>query len=228
MKVSLAAVAAGLLAALTAPSAMAATLGSDGECYREGQEANFLGSGFQPNQPVAISLDGQQQGTKIADPLGRVGVPVSIGSIPRSEQASVLSMSQVSNPAVSATKSFRVTKVYVVTKPSRFRPGRRLRIRAGGFFRTGGRTLYGHVRGPNKRNLRIGRVKGPCGKVSATKKVILKRGDRPGVYIVQFDTSRKYIGTRAPLWYRRGYRIDRIFRFSRTSSFAAPVFSRSS
>jgi hypothetical protein len=228
MKVCLAAASAAVAAAVLAPSAMGAAVASDAECYREGQEANFLGTGFQPNQGVAISVDGRQQGTKTADAMGRVGAPVLIGSIPRSEQASVLTMSQVGNPAFSATKGFRVTKVYVVTKPSRFRPGRRLRIRAGGFFGTGGGTLYGHVRGPNKRNLRIGRVKGPCGKVSATKKVILKRGDRPGVYIVQFDTRRKYVGARAPLWYRRAYRIDRILRFSRTSSFAAPVFSRSS
>jgi hypothetical protein len=203
---------------------MGAAVISDRQCYREGAAAGFLGTGFQPNQPVAVSIDGRQIATDTADALGRISGQIpSLPEIPRSQQNRALSMTQTTNPAITATKTFAETKLYVVTKPSSFRPGRRLRIRAGGFYGAGP-TLYGHVRGPKKRNLRIGRVKGDCGKVSATKKVILKRRDSPGFYIVQFDTARKFLGLRETLQYRRAYTIRRVIRFSRASAFSGPVF----
>ena len=43
-----------------------------------------------------------------------------------------------------------------------------------------------HVRGPRKRNGKVGRVKGPCGKVSKRAK-IFKATYPTGVYTVQFD-----------------------------------------
>lgn len=211
--------------AVTAPSAMGAAVGSDRNCYREGAPATFLGTGFAPGQDVAVTLDGRQIATDTADSLGRVGGSIDLPAIPRSEQARALTMTQVSNPAVTATRAFRETKLYVVTKPGSFAPGRRLRIRAGGFYGAGS-TLYGHVRGPKRRNLRIGRVTGDCGKVSATRKVILKRRDSPGFYVVQFDTVRRYLGLRTQLQFRRAFTIRRIFRFRRSSSLLAPVFHR--
>ena len=132
-------------------------------------------------------------------------------------------MSQVTNPANAGVAAFRETKVYVVTKPGRFRPGSRLRIRAGGFYGVG-RTLYAHVRGPKKRNVRIGRVVGPCGKVSATRRVLLRRGDPVGNYPTQFDTVRSYKGLAVPLGFRKIYGIRRVPRFSRASSLSLPAF----
>jgi hypothetical protein len=224
LKIRLAAAAAVVLTGVMAPSAMGAVVNSDRECYREGESAAFLGTGFQPNQLVAVSIDGRQIATDQADMLGRISGQIpSLPAIPRSQQNRALSMTQTTNPAITATKTFAETKLYVVTKPGSFRPGKRLRMRAGGFYGAGP-TLYGHVRGPKKRNLRIGRVRGDCGKVSATKKVILKRRDPAGFYIVQFDTVRKYLGAKTQLQYRRAYTIRRIIRFSRASAFAGPVF----
>jgi hypothetical protein len=226
LKIRVAATAAFILTAVTAPSALGAvTIVSDRECYREGEAAGFLGTGFQPGQLVAVSIDGRQIATDTADPQGRIsGQITNLAQVPNAQQSRALSMTQTTNPALTGTKTFTETKLYVVTKPSSFRPGRRLRIRAGGFYGAGP-TLYGHVRGPKKRNLRIGKVKGPCGKVSATKKRILKKNDSPGFYIVQFDTARKYRGLKTLPQFRRAYTIRRIIKFSRSSSFSAPVFS---
>ena len=209
--------AAGALYVVLVPAATAAIF-SDRVCYREGATATFLGIGFQPGQPVAILLDSRQLATQAADPIGRVGgrIPV-LPAIPRSEMQRSLTMSQVTNPAVTATVVFRETKLYVVTKPGRFRPGRRLRMRAGGFY-GGGATLYAHVRGPRRRDVRIGRVAGPCGKVSATRKVLLKRGDPAGIYRTQFDTLRRYRGLAASPLVRKTYAIRRIIRFTRAGS----------
>ena len=223
MNVRLATAVAAVLTAATAPSAMGATIVSQRECFREGESAGFIGTGFQPGQEIAVSLDGRQFATDTADATGTLAGAVSpLPAIARSQATRALSMTQTSNPALTATKNFQETKLYVVTKPGSFRPGRRLRIRAGGFYGAGP-TLYGHVRGPKRRNLRIGAVTGACGKVSATRKVILKRRDRAGFYIVQFDTSRRYAAGTQPQ-VRKAYTIRRIFRFSRTSPFAGPVF----
>jgi len=236
VRLAAAAVIAVAFSAAASQSAMGAVaIGSDRECYREGATGIFGGGGFQPLQPIALSIDGQQLLTGPADATGRVFFTVTPGAIPNSEQVRQLSMTQTTNPALTAAKAFTETKLYVITKPAAFRPGRRLRIRAGGFYGAGP-TLYGHVRGPKKRNLRIGAVAGPCGKVSATKKVILKKGDRAGIYRVQFDTLRKFAGLRtrsAPVcgtmppgpFCVRGYRIvRRILRLSHASSFSSPVF----
>ena len=124
MKIRFAAVAAVSLTGVLAPPAMGATLASDRACYREGARATFLGTGFPPGQPVAVSLDGQQIGTQPADPVGRVGGAIpSLSTIPRSEQARTLTMSQVANPALRTAIVFKETGVYVVTKPRSFRPG---------------------------------------------------------------------------------------------------------
>jgi hypothetical protein len=219
VQIRLAAAAAVVLAGVLTPSAEAAGIVVDRPCYREGTQAKVLGTGFQPGQPVAVTLDGQQIVTQAADAAGQVGGLLLMSSMSRSEQFRSLRMAQVTNQALNTTVSLREIQLYVVTKPRRFRPGRRLRVRAGGFYGVGG-TLYDHIRGPKKRNLRIGRVKGPCGKVSATRKVLLKRGDPPGFYVMQFDTRRGYTGSAAPLRVRKAYSISRIFKFSRTSSFA--------
>ena len=235
MKARLAAAAVIAITGVTAPSATGAVIVSDRECYREGEIGKFFGTGFQPGQPVALTIDGQQVDTGTANVGGGVTAVVGVTQLPSSERTRMLTMTQTTNPALTATKAFTETQVYVVTKPSAFKPGRRLRIRAGGFYNAGP-TLYGHVRGPKKRNLRIGPVTGPCGKVSATKKVILKKRDGPGIYRVQFDTLRQFGGLRtqaAPVcgitppgpFCVRGYRITRrILRLSRASSFSSPVF----
>lgn len=209
-----------LLAVLT--SAATAAVVSGRPCYRERGPALFVGTGFQPGQPVAVTLDGLPLATRVATPRGFVPYVIpSLPSIPRSEMRRSVRMSQVTNPAIAGVATFTETKVYVVTKPRRFRPGSRLRIRAGGFYGAG-TTLYAHVRGPRRRNLRIGRVVGPCGKVLATRKVLLKRRDPVGAYPTQFDTVPRYRGLAVPIGFRKVYRIMRIIRFGRASSLALP------
>jgi hypothetical protein len=221
-KLQLAGVAAALALSAAFATAATAAVVSARPCYREGGPALFLGTGFQPGQPVAITLDGQQLATRAASASGTiVATYTRLPPIPRREMSRSLTMSQVTNPAIAASATFTETKVYVVTKPRRFRPGSRLRIRAAGFYGAGP-TLYAHVRGPRRRNLRIGRVVGPCGKVSATRKVILKRGDPVGVYPTQFDTVRRYAGLAVPIGFRKSYRIRRIIRFTRAGALSRP------
>ena len=73
-----------------------------------------------------------------------------------------------------------------------------MRISARGFF--GGSTLYAHVvrrgkHGGRRAHMRIGRVKGDCMKVHARKR-LFSAAPRPGRYLVQFDTFRRYKAAR--------------------------------
>lgn len=218
MKPRLAAAATALAILGGASSASAATLSGDRACYREGSQARLAATGFVPGQPAAVRIDGRQVGSSVTDGAGNFAETLTLGAISRSEAVRSVVASQPTT-GLSATFLLRETKVYVVSKPDRFKPGRRLRLRAGGFYGVG-RTLYAHVRGPERRNVRIGRLKGPCGKVLA-KRRLLKRSDATGFYTVQFDTRRRYVGRRAPLYFRTSFFIRRIIRLSRAGSLAS-------
>jgi hypothetical protein len=75
-------------------------------------------------------------------------------------------------------------------RPRNGAAGRLLRLKASGF--TTGRRLFAHVvRRGYRRDVRVGRLKGPCRTLSVRRRV-LPSGLAAGVYTVQFDTKRRY------------------------------------
>ena len=83
----------------------------------------------------------------------------------------------------------------MTVKPKRGTPGKRKRIRARGFDQ--GKTVRYHVRGPRKRNGKVGKAKGACGKVK--KKVKIFGSKFPtGVYTVQFDQQKRFSAQASP------------------------------
>ena len=83
-----------------------------------------------------------------------------------------------------------LTSLSVTVKPKNGNPGRLKRIVARGF--TTGKVLYAHVRrGKTRRNVRIGRLKGPC-KTLTTRRKLFSLNAKTGVYHVLFDTRRRY------------------------------------
>jgi hypothetical protein len=91
----------------------------------------------------------------------------------------------------------RITALAVTIRPRSGAPNRVRRIGARGFI--GGRTLYSHARRGRryKVDVRIGRLRGPCAKLSARKR-LLRRGTTAGTYRVQFDARRRYRRCSAP------------------------------
>jgi len=193
-------IAAGL--ALTAP-AQAATLVGDQACYHEREPVNVVGTGFTPNGAVNFSRDNQSFGTLAADATGTIrGAGFAPLISPSRQRNFTLEARDAANPAVFATIAPLATRFGVAVVPEGGKPSRRRRISARGF--TEGKTLYVHVRRKGKgRNLKLGKLKQPCG----TKKVrrrLFRRGAKPGVYRVQFDTRRKYTRRAFP---RKAYRV---------------------
>jgi hypothetical protein len=179
---------AGLLA--LAPGADAATVSVNPlkPCYRSGETITMFGSGYTPGGTVDVSSDGRPLGSDTADGSGNFDGELQVAS--PSQQVRTYTATDRSNPANNASTSLTVTPFDVNLAPRNGPPGRRLRIVARGF--TTGRILYAHVvRGRRRSLVRVGRLRGPCRRLRVRRRIFRGRA-RPGTYIVQFDTRRRY------------------------------------
>jgi hypothetical protein len=176
-------------------------------CYRSGESVAMSGSGYTHGGGVSITSDGQSIGTTTADGAGNFGGRLTVASPTR--RVKTYTATDQSNTANTASVPLTVSPFFVRVAPRNGRPGRRLRIRAAGF--NNGRRLYAHVvRGRRRSNIRIGRLRGPCGTLAARRR-IFPRGARPGTYTVQFDTRRRYSpDTRVRIRFRVS--VFRVFR----------------
>ncbi len=195
MKLIPAAIVAIALLAVAAPAASAATMTPSPvkDCYRDQETVNLLGSGFTPNSVVSVARDSSPIGTLTTDPTGvfNGSLQLAQGS---GQQARTYVASDSANTTITASANLLVSALSVNVRPTNGRPGKLLRIGARGF--TTGKTLYAHIRKGSRliRNLRIGRLKGDCRKLS-TRKRLFSSGTPIGSYSVRFDTNRRYKGS---------------------------------
>jgi hypothetical protein len=192
-----------LTAALAGSSmAQAATLVADPamSCYPEGSQVLLLGEGFTPNAPVNFTRDGAALPADppiMADPAGQLTATLTLPGLLKGQQTLDYVATDTANTANTGALSLLVTATDVALKPEHGKPQRLLTIGARGFF-GGGKTLWAHVkRGRGSaRNVKIGRIKGPCKKVKAKKRLFLA-GAASGEYRVQFDAFKRYEKKRA-------------------------------
>jgi uncharacterized membrane protein len=198
-----AAAAAALTAALAltaAAPAQAATLTVVGSksCYRAGDALILSGSGFTPGGQASITLDGQDLGIVPTDAAGNFGAPLNIGTLSGVRRRTLVA-TDAANPANVAQAQFLGSALAVTVRPANGAAGRKLRINAAGF--TTGKRLYAHVlRGKFRRNVSIGKLKGPCHTAKVRRRV-LPAGLAAGGYTVQFDTKRRY-SKKTKIWVR--------------------------
>jgi hypothetical protein len=188
------------VAVFGASAAEAATLSVAGgkACYRAGDSLILSGTGYTPGGPVSVTLEGRELGTLTADAAGNISSPLQIGNL-RGVSRRTLVASDATNPAITATTQFLGSSLLVKVRPQSGAAGRKLRISASGF--TTGRKLYAHVlRKGYRRNVLIGKLKGPCRTLKLRKRV-LSAATPNGVYTVQFDTKKRY-SKRTKVWYR--------------------------
>jgi hypothetical protein len=192
---------AGAAVALAVPAvAQAATLTVQGNkaCYRAGDAPVLSGSGYTPNGPVDITLEGKSLGQIAADASGNISSPLTIGNL-RGVGSRTLVASDATNPAITATTQFLGSALLVTVKPRDGTAGRKLRIKASGF--TTGKRLYAHIlRKHYRRNVFIGKLKGPC-RTLKVRKPVLGATTPNGAYTVQFDTKKRY-SKKTKVWYR--------------------------
>jgi lipoprotein-anchoring transpeptidase ErfK/SrfK len=184
-------IAAAAVLLLGASAAEAATLSVSGtkSCYRAGDTLTMSGTGYTPGGPVAVTLEGQDLGTTAADAAGNISAPIQIRQLRGVDQRALVA-TDATNPAITATTQFLGSALLVKVRPQNGTAGRKLRIRASGF--TTGKRLYAHVlRKGYRRNVFIGKLKGPCHTLKV-RKPVLTAATPNGRYRVQFDTRRRY------------------------------------
>jgi hypothetical protein len=181
-------VALALVVAVPAEAATLTVVGSK-SCYRAGDALILSGSGFTPGGQASITLDGQDLGIVPTDGAGNFSAPLNIGTL-KGVSARTVIATDAANPANVAQAQFLGSALAVTVKPRTGAAGRKLRIKASGF--TTGKRLFAHVlRGKYRRNVFIGKLKGPC-RTASVRRRVLPAGLSPGVYSVQFDTKRRY------------------------------------
>ena len=193
----------GVVLALGAPAAAsAATLAvtPSKACYGTGERVTFQGAGFTPGGIVDFTRDGEPIPTKndediMAGRSGDVEADLPLANARGSERRTYAVIDR-QNPALTASVELRISELNVDISPDGGQPFRLRRITATGFTK-GSDTLYAHIvhRG-RVRNMRIGDVKGPCGRVNA-KRRLFGRTPPSGRHTIRFDTRRRYLD-RAP------------------------------
>ncbi len=207
-------------AALAASPAEAVVLGANKLCYREADPTDpvvFAGGPFTPGGFVSVFRDGLPVGELKATAAGIVSGILTRPPIidPARQRPFTVVATDQRNPALTGSVTRLVSQLDVTVRPSGGRPATRRRITARGF--TTGGSLYAHVvRRGRARNVRIGRLAGPCGTLTTRKRIFRSR-TRNGTYRVQFDTSRSYARSTYP---RLAFRV-RIFTILRPRASAA-------
>lgn len=203
-----------------APTASAANIAFARSCYASSQQMALFGNGFTGGGRVFIGRDGRLLGSTSANPAGAFGVGIPAPTRSRGSRLHTFAAVDETNTAIRALTRVRVTALDVTVRPRSGSPSSRRRVGARGFI--GGRTLYAHVRRGRryKRDVRIGRLRGPCATVSARRR-LLRRGSPTGTYRVQFDVHRRYRRSRPT---RVVFRVT-VFRTSRSRSASAAAAS---
>ena len=183
------------LATPAAASAATFSVSPPRDCYGSGHPVELSGSGFTPSNEVSVTKDGRpvdpSQPTVPTDVNGafsNIGLRFGQES---GRETHTYAATDTTDPSLTASTQVLLSAVNVRLRPQSGAPGRRLRIRANGF--TTGETLWVHVvRGRSKRHIKLGRLRGDCHNLT-TRRRILPRDARVGIYTVQFDAFRKYV-----------------------------------
>lgn len=177
-------------------AAQAATLKANKSCYENGTNARLVGTGFAPQSPVRFAVNGRELANHVtSDDSGRIIVAYSP---PPAITERKLVIRATDSDDTSATATIFVTRERQVTAdPSRSSNVRTWRAVFRMFgFGTGGNAGFIHYVNPNGRfmkTVRIGALRGPCGRVKSAKRRVLPFSNPQfGRWKLQFDTRRQY------------------------------------
>jgi hypothetical protein len=181
----------------TAAGAQAATLTTDTRCYQETQEVVVNGTGFAANSIVTISRGDDVLGSTQTDADGAFRNKFDTPELPQAVRERLYQLS-ATDTATTATTSYRATRIFASFRPRTGNPSTlKVRFSINGFGLVQRRApVYLHYVRPNgsaARTIKLGTATGVCGAIARTKQRRLFPFDAAkGVWILQFDTRRKY------------------------------------
>jgi hypothetical protein len=185
----------GACLALVAPAvAEAATLDAGKQCYYNSNLARLSGSGFAPNSQITFEVNGRRIGQSVtSDSAGEVLVRYE----PRhtnTERKVVIRATD--SEGTSARTTIFVTRKRRVTADPRTAPNVETWEAVLSLFGFGQGSAFIHYRNPNgvhKKTVRLGQLRGPCGRLKTEKRRIMPfENPQFGRWELQFDTHRRY------------------------------------
>ncbi len=185
----------GAVLVLAAPTAAgAATLDAGKSCYFNNNVARLSGSGFAPDSRITFTVNGRSlNATATTDSAGDFLVRYDP---PRTETERELGLRATDSEDTSARTTIFVTRRRAVTadpdRSSNVRTWRAV-MRLYGFGRGRAFIHYLNPKGRHKKTVRLGRLRGPCGRLKTDKRRVMPfRDPQFGVWHLQFDTRRNY------------------------------------
>jgi hypothetical protein len=207
-----------------APAAAVPTLEPLKPCYvsaraaiaqREGIE--LRGTGFTPQAPVDVYIDGVLTDSGPADVVGDVIATVPAPYQKRGERQFTLTVAERGNPANAVTVHPMVSAITVALRPKEASSSSRVRFQGRGF--TADAPVYGHYliynrakeTGRHRKTVRLARPHGACGAFTVRRRQIPIRRPRTGPWLLQVDQQREYT-PRPPAKAEVGICVREVFR----------------
>ena len=199
-----------------APAASAALLETDMPCYQETQDVVLSGTAFAPMAPVAISQDAAPFGTADTDAAGAFQRKFAAPELGRTVREQVFTLTGTDSALNTASTRYRTTKIFADFAPDTGDPKTlqvRFSVNGFGLLRQQA-SVYLHYVSPggrSRRDVRLGKAVGTCGKIAATRlRHLFPFSAERGRWVLQFDTNKTY--TRATskskyIWVRKPVEI---------------------
>ncbi len=185
----------GVALLLVAPaSSAAATLDAGKSCYFNDSSARLSGSGFAPDSPITFTANGNVINQSVAsDAAGDFLVDYEPRRT-KTERKVVLRATDSEDTSASVT--IFVTAKRRVTADPKNAPNVRTWKAVLKLFGFGRGRAYIHYRNPKgklKKTVRLGRLRGPCGRLKTDKRRVMPFDDPAfGIWHLQFDTHRRF------------------------------------
>jgi hypothetical protein len=161
--------------------------------YYVTENVHLQGSGFTPNVPVDVAIDGATAAAGVqTDAAGALDTTVQAPFQAHGQRVFTLTATEPQNSAQTVSAQALVTRLEVVAKPKIAKPTQRIRFTGSGF--TLNRGIYAHYvrRKKERQTVRLAsRPDGACGTFSTRRKQFPFK-PRKGIWHVQIDQQKTY------------------------------------
>jgi hypothetical protein len=174
----------------------ATTLDGSGSPVTE--PVDISASGFTPNSPVDVAINGNVVGDGVlTDANGAIGalspVQYAVPYVESGQQQFTLTLTDRANPAIVVTATAFSTALGVSSKPRNVAPpSKKVRWKGRGF--TAEKPIYAHYifKGKSRKTVRMTKNPGLCGTFNKRSPQIPFASAATGVWTVQFDQSKRF------------------------------------
>jgi hypothetical protein len=174
--------------------AQAARLSAGKSCYPNGDKAHLTGRGFAPDSPIQFSVNGRRLSANVtSDSQGDVSVTYTPS--PTDTERKLVIRATDSEDNSGSTTIFVTHELRVTADPATSNNVRTWRavFRLFGFGLGKGYIHYINPHGDFKKTVKLGRLRGPCGRLKSTRRRVLPfRNPQFGFWKLQFDTRRHF------------------------------------